>query len=227
MRNLEIDFKLIIITLCISLLMGAVIWAGYNVYTSFTKDENEEEIKFEEDMYLSGRGTIEIKEKDLIDEEFFMQPTIEKKFKINNEKPNKVVENWATVTVNHEKAGYSTQYSIPYSTENLKGENIQAGVFNMNTWTEDGTYEDFIQDFIEELKSQENGLDWIYSTRQINISGKEYMIITRKSKYASGSYFCLAQNGYACFLEIITYNNYYDNNLEKTINKIFSTFTII
>ena len=49
----------------------------------------------------------------------------------------------------------------------------------------------------------------------------------RSSENVIGSYFCLAENGYACFLEIIVEKRYYDNELENTINEIFSTFSIL
>lgn len=226
MEDIKVNVKLIIITICISFLIGAVIWCRYNIYVSLTKDENKGISYFEGDG-TSNIESIGNKESDLINDDFFIQPNPEKKFKINNENPSQGLKGWATVTINHGEAEYSTQYSIPGSSEKLKGENIQAGVFDMSAWNEDGTYEEFIEDFIQTLKSQDSGFEINYSTRQLNIDGKQYTIVMRDSEYITGSYFCLAENGYACFLEIIVYKNYYDNSIENTINNIFSTFTII
>ena len=229
MEDIKIDAKLIIITICISVVFGVVLWGIYNIYLHFTENENEEVENFQGN-YSSKIESLESNksnESDLNNENFFMQPNIGKKFKINNENPKQGLKNWGIVTVNQEKAGYSTKYSIPGSSEKLRGENVQTGTFDMSYWNEDGTYEDFVQDFIEKLQSQDMGFDITYSTRKLNINGKEYIIVLRESDYILGSYFCLAQNGYACYLEIITNNKYYDNSLENTINEIFSTFTII
>ena len=221
MEDIKVDFKLIIITICISALIGTLIWAGYNLYVELTKDENEGIEYFEGDMSLTNIESIGTKESDLIDDDFFIQPNPEKKFQINNENPSQGLKDWTLVTVG------SIQYSIPRSSTKLKGENIQFIKIDMSYWTEDGTYEDFIDDFIDYFKSQDKIMEMDYKTRQLNIGGKEFKIIMREGEYWTSSYFCLARDGYANCLEIIVEKRFYDNALEDTIDKIFSTFTII
>lgn len=221
MEDIKVDFKLVIIVICIVILLGTLIWAGYNLYIEVTKDENEGIEYFEGDMSLTNIESIGTKESDLIDDDFFIQPNLEKKFQINNENPSQGLKNWALISVG------SIQYSIPESSTKLKGENIEFIKIDMSYWTEDGTYEDFIEDFIDYLKSQDKIMTMDYKTRQLNIGGKEFKIVRREGEYWSSSYFCLARDGYAYCLEIIVEKRFYDNALEDTIDKIFSTFTII
>jgi len=49
MEDIKVDFKLIIVTICISALVGSIIWLGYYIYETLTKDENEGVELFEED----------------------------------------------------------------------------------------------------------------------------------------------------------------------------------
>ena len=200
MKDIEVNFRLVAITLCVSIIMGCVLWLGYGLYINLIKDEDEGIQNFEGDME-SNIESIGNKENNVIEEEIFLVPDIQKKFELNNEKPIKDVEDWATVKVNHKN--YMVQYIIPGSTIQLQGQNITSGTFDMTYWTEGGNYEDFIEDFIETLKGQDKMLDIKYSTRKLNIGGKEYYIVMRETEHLLASYLCLAQDGEASFLEII------------------------
>ena len=50
MKDIEVDFRLIAITLCTSILIGCVLWLGYGLYTNLTKNEDEGIANFEGDM---------------------------------------------------------------------------------------------------------------------------------------------------------------------------------
>ena len=50
MENIEVDAKLVIIVIFISILIGTLLWAGYNIYIEATQDENKGIEKFEGDM---------------------------------------------------------------------------------------------------------------------------------------------------------------------------------
>ena len=224
MDEIEVDLKLVIKTICISILIGTILWIGYNIYISLTKNENEGIAKFDGDNLseIESIGTIE---SDLIDDDFYIMPSPEKKFQINNENPINTPKDWGEVTVNYGEC--SIKYSAPGSTEKLKGENRNSTIIDMSTWTEDGTYEEFIEDFTSTLKSYDKGTEMKYTIRNLNINGQEFKVIKRESEYVVFSYFCLAKDGKAYLLELITEKKYYDDSLENTIDQIFSTFTII
>lgn len=227
MEDIKVDFKLIIVAIYISIVMGTLVWIGYSIYSHFFPDKNENVENFVGDDSSTEIEQMGNKKNNLIDDNFFIEPDIKKKFQINNNNPIKEIKDWSTVTVGHGLAGYSSQYIIPASTINLRGDLIQSNILDMSSWTEDGTYEEFIEDFIQTVKLQDGLTEMKYTTRQLNIGGKEFTIVMREGENIIGSYLCLAKDGYACFLEIIVYKNFYDENLKDTIDKIFSTFTII
>lgn len=227
MEDIKVDAKLIIITICISVSIGTVLWLGYNIYTSLTKDADaDEDIEYFEGDMSQGIESMGNKENSEIDENFFIEPNPQKKFQINNDNPENGMKNWASVIARHRETGNKYKYSIPSSSVKLRGENIHSGVLDMSSWTEDGTYEQFIEDFIEKIQYQNILVDLEYQTRQINIGGKEYTIIMVEGQGVIFSYFCLAKDGYAYYLEIIVDKNFYDDSLVNTIDSIFSTFTI-
>lgn len=224
MKDIEVDFRLISIALCISILIGCVLWLGYGWYINLTKNEDEGIANFEGNME-SNIESMGDKGKNTINEDFFLVPDIKKKYVLNNENAIKDIEDWATVQVNHKN--YTVQYIIPDSTIRLQGQNIASGTYDMSNWTENGNYEDFIEDFIKSLKGQDKITDIEYSRRKLNIASKEYYIVMRETEYMIASYLCLARDGEASFLEIIVDKSFYDSSLQNTIDKIFSTFTII
>lgn len=224
MEKIKVDFKLIAITIGLSILIGTGIWTGINVYKELTEDENED-IK-----YFEGDGTSNIEsmgsiENNKVDEEFFIQPNLEKKFQINNENYSDRPRDWAKITV--DKTKNSLRYAIPESSKEIPGEFITTREIDMSQWTEDGTYEDFIRDFIERAESYDTSSDIEIRTRKVNIGGKEFYVIMLEDDYAIGSYFCLAKDGYLYSLEVLVDRKLYSDNVQNTIDKIFSTFTII
>lgn len=224
MEKIKVDFKLIAITIGLSILIGTVIWAGINIYKELTEDKNEGIEHFEGDgtSNIESMGSIE---NNKVDEEFFIQPDLEKKFQINNENYSDGPSEWAKITVN--KTNNSLRYAIPDSSKEIPGEFIVAREIDMSQWTEDGTYEDFIQDFSERAESYDTSSEIEIRTRKINIGGKEFYVIMLEDDYAIGSYFCLAKDGYLYSLEVLVDRKLYNDNVQNTIDKIFSTFTII
>ena len=161
MEEIKVNSKLIIVTLVISFLIGAIIWLGYKVYVFVGKDETSDIEYFEGDMSASNIESVGTKESELINDNFFIQPNLEKKFKINNENPIQGNKEWALIRTGKEEAKYTIQYYLPPSSQKLRGENTQAVFLDMSTWDEEGTYEDFIEDFTNTLKGQDSilGLD--------------------------------------------------------------------
>jgi len=225
MEEKDVDFKILIPIFLVTVIVVAIVWLGYSIYSMATKDENKGVQNFEGDG-TSNIGKMDSIENNSKDEDFFIQPSPEKKFKINNENPIKSVKDWGKVNVNLE-GGNIVQYWLPGSTFQLRGDLISAGTFDMSAWKENGTYEEFIQDFIDTIKSQDGFDEKQYTIRKINIGGKEYYTVLRETEDITGAYFCLAKDGYAYFLEIIVYRRLYDTSVQNTIDKIFSTFTIL
>ena len=161
MEDIKVDFKLVVVTICISAIIGTLIWLGYYIYETLTKDENEGVPLFEEDMSLS------------------------------------------------------------------KIENLETAVLEMSNWTEDGTYEDFIQDFMDVIKYIAINEEVEYKTRTLNIGGKDFYVPMMETEKLHCSYFCLAKDGFAYCIQAIIPKKLYTNHWEENLNKIFSTFTIL
>lgn len=224
MENIKVDCKVIAITIYVAILIGSIIWIGINIYEGLTKDENEGVENFEgyDISNIESMGNIEnIK----VNDEFILQPNLEKKFQINNENYSEGSRNW--MKIKESKNENSLKYAIPKSSEKIKGEFIATREIDMSQWTEDGTYEDFIQDFIERLESYDFSSEIEFKTRKTNIGGKEYYIVILEDEFTIGSYFCLAKDGYLYSLEVLVERRLYDNSVQNTIDEIFSTFTII
>lgn len=223
-KDLKVDFKIIVITIGIAILIGTLIWAGINIYKELNGDENRNIEYFEGDgnLNIESMGSIENNE---VDDEFFIQPNLEKKFQINNSNYSEGPSEWAKITVN--KTKNTLRYAIPDSSKEILLEFITTREIDMSQWTEDGTYEDFIQDFCERVESYDISSDIEITTRKINIGGKEFYVIMLGDDNVIGSYFCLAKDGCLYSLEVFVARKYYNNNVQNTIDKIFSTFTII
>ena len=224
MEDIKIDAKLIIKVMCVSFLIGAVIWCGYNIYLYFTKNENEGIEQFEEDMSSSKIEIIGTKENELVDDNFFIQPNPDKKFQINNEHYLKTPKGWGKITFG---SGESVaEYSFPTTSHELIVRSLDTAVLDMSDWTEDGTYQDFIEDFMNQIKYKNILDDAEYTTRPLNVGGKEFKIVMIKTEYIIGSYFCLAKDGYAYCLQAIIPKILYTDQWEQNIDKVFSTFRI-
>ena len=107
MEEKDVDFKILIPVFFVTVIAAGIIWLGYSIYTMITKDENKGVQNFEGDM-SSNIGKMDSIENDSKDEDFFIQPTPEKKFKINNENPIKSVKDWGKVNVNLEGRKHCT-----------------------------------------------------------------------------------------------------------------------
>jgi len=225
MEDIKVDFKLIIVTICISALVGSIIWLGYYIYETLTKDENEGVELFEEDRSSSKIENFGNKENELVDDNFFIQPNIDKKFEINNENYVKTPDGWGFGTFTSENG--TAEYSFPPTFNELIGINLETAALDMRNWTEDGTYEDFIDDFIDEIGYIYLLEDVEYKTRTLNIGGKDFYIVMTETEDIKGSYFCLAKDGYAYCLQAIIPKILYTEHWEENLNKIFSTFTIL
>ena len=174
MEDINVDFKLIVVTLVLSMLIGIGIWSGINIYKKLNGDENQDI------EYFKGDGTSNIEsmgsiESEKVDDNFFIQPNIEKKFQINNENYSKGPNEWAKITVN--KTKNSLRYAIPDSSKEIPGEFIATREIDMSQWTENGTYEDFIQDFSERIEIYDTSSEKEITTRKIKIGGKEFYVI--------------------------------------------------
>ena len=106
MEDINVDFKLIVVTLVLSILIGIGIWSGINIYKKLNGDEKQDI------EYFKGDGTSNIEsmgsiESDKVDDNFFIQPNLEKKFQINNENYSKGPNEWAKITVNKTKNSLS------------------------------------------------------------------------------------------------------------------------
>ena len=224
MEDIKIDAKLIIKVMCVSFLIGAVIWCGYNIYLYFTKNENEGIEEFEGDMSSSKIEIIGTKESDLEDDNFFIKPNLDKKFQINNENYLETPKGWGKITFGRGEA--VAEYGFPSSPDELLIRSLDTAVLDMSDWTEDGTYQDFIEDFMNQIKYKNILDDAEYTTRPLNVGGKEFKIVVIKTEYITGSYFCLAKDGYAYCLQAIIPKILYKDQWELDINKIFSTFRI-
>lgn len=224
MKEIKVDTKLIFIAIGISFLIGTLIWCGYSIYIQLTKDENEGIENFQEDMSLSKIESIGIIKSDIIDDKFFIQPNIEKKFSINNENYVIAPEDWGKEIFWSKES--NAEYNFPLTFKELLGINLVSAVLDMSDWTEDGTYEDFLEDFTDQIRHKIFLEEAEYTTRPINIGGKEFKIVMIKSEDIIGSYFCLAKDGYAYCIQAIIPKFLYTELWEQNIDKIFSTFRI-
>ena len=224
MEEIKVDAKLIIIVVGIAFVIGALIWCGYSIYTQLTEDENKGIAKFEEDRTSSKIESMGTIESDIIDDNFFIQPNIEKKFSINNENYVVAPEEWGKEIFWSEDS--NAEYNFPLTFKELLGIHFFSTVLDMSHWTEDGTYEDFLEDFTDVIRYKLVLEEAKYTTRPINIGGKEFKIVMIESENLIGAYFCLAKNGYAYCLQAIIPKELYTEVWEQNIDKIFSTFRI-
>lgn len=225
MEDIKVDFKLVIITICISAIVGTLIWLGFYIYESLTKDENEGVELFEEDMSLSKIENLGNKENELVDDNFYIQPNMDKKFEINNENHMEIPEEWGFMKFTSEN-GEAT-FGFPKEFNELIGINLETAVLEMSNWTEDGTYENFIQDFMDLIKNIAINEVVEYKTRTLNIGGKDFYVPMMETEKLNCTYFCLAKDGYAYCIQAIIPKKLYTEHWEQNLNKIFSTFTIL
>ena len=165
------------------------------------------------------------KDNEIVDDNFFIQPNMDKKFEINNENYTKVPEEWGFMNFTS-KNGTAT-FGFPKEFNELIGINLDTAVLDMSNWTEDGTYEDFIEDFMDEIRYKHILEDVEYKTRTLNIGGKDFYIAMIETEEIQGTYFCLAKDGYTYCIQAIIPKKLYTNHWEQNLNKIFSTFTIL
>ena len=220
--ELKENMQTIIIVICLSIVIGTVLWIIYDKI--FANDLNNSEVeKFEGDM--SGIQTTE-RPKDNTLEEFFETQNPKNKYQFNNNNPIKTIKNGGRVTVNHDKAGTSTSYAIPSDTDSLKGRNISSTMIEMNYLSDQTSYEEFIQTCTKTIQNINYAAGAKYSTRQIQNGNQKFYIIMEEGEYWLNSYFCLAKEGYTYLLTVMVYKPAYNENIEKTLNKIFCSYVI-
>lgn len=236
MEDIEVDFKLILIIIFIAFLLGGIIWLGYDFYMNSSQDENEG-IQYFQGADTSSIDSIDINETDKNNTELNMNDILgEDGFQINNYNTEPKKENWVKRINNFIEAGHRTMYYIPndWGRDVIRDEknNTKIGVkiLKINDLTEETTYQEFLNKFIETKEQKEFSPQEVknYTQRTANINGKNFDILIENEYYNSVyEYFCLAKDGYAFYMEVSTLKQNYNQELIETINEIYETFRIM
>jgi len=233
MEEIKVDVKLIIITICVAALVGTIAWAGYNIYLSLTKEENEGIKYFEGDMSSSigdnsGKDSINNNQLDLSD------IIIDDTFSINNTNISPKKEGWAKRIHRFVETGHYVTYYIPNDWKNSvasdikNGIRIDASMLKLDNLTKETTYEEFLNKFIEKMEANEYFPNTEgYEKRQVQFNGNTFYVLSKDEYYnAKYIYFCLAYDQYAYYLEVSCSKEDYTEDLLKEIYPIFETFKV-
>lgn len=233
MEDIKIDIKMIIIIICISVLGGALLWLGYNLYTSVTKNEDEEIKYFEGDM----TSEVESLDKNITSDannKLNLDEIIETGFRLNNNNPHKASEGWVRRKIEYSYAGHHTmEYYVPSDwvedilSVGTEGVDIRRDAFEIENLTSDTTYEEFLDIFMKQLNARNWHKDKTdYSIRELNINDEIFYIIEESQYLVKDLHFCLFKDGFVFYITATVANDYYNQQTLDIINGIFSTFTI-
>ena len=234
MENIEINAKLIIIVILISIVIGILLWAGYNIYIEVTEDEDEGIENFETDVTSNINNNIQ---SDINNStEFNISDIIGNfGFEINNSNAAAPKQGWLQRKCIFREAGCQTMYYVPNDWKNVtlkdekNGVTIEVDSLKIKNIPQETSYEDFLNMFIE-AKEKNTSLPKEkddFSIRTTYINGEKFYVIVEKGYNNWNEYFCLAKDEYAIYLKVVTPKEKYNQELINLLNEIFATFRIV
>ena len=231
MEDIKIDCKLVFIIILISIIGGVILWIGYDYYISLT-DGQDDEIKYFEGDMTSEIESIDNNISDNANDKLNLEGLIDTTFRLNNNNPQNAPNGWSQRKIQYSGTGHTVEYYVPKDwiehtiMEGNDGVDLQRHLFEMKDLTNETSYEEFIDKFMEKMDAKYfRTYEKDYATKELNIKGEKFYIIEDKRYLVTDLHFCLAKDGYTFCLTATISNNAYKDQID-VVNKIFSTFTV-
>lgn len=239
-NEIKENFKMIVITIVVSMLLGTVIFLIYDAIREKNPETEQVEEFIEEDASLSTIENLDEKvEVEKENNQIDIGTNIGENFSVNNDNPLKDMDGYQKAQVKFSGTGHSVRFYFPNSWKNkvytsISGDNVY--MYNMTMDMRDveyTNYDEFLEKFVEKIKNQnlytdEDRKKMNFTSRKIQMNGKEYKVLMREEDGRSiVSYLCFVKDRHAFYLEAHVRKDEYDAKTIKAIDTIFNSFVVL